>query len=78
MIVHVLETIAHEIGHVLVGYGHPDSGAFPGKAGIEGSDHGRRLMRSGGRDKSRMGTLLVKKEWDLAEEWLNDNIKDEE
>lgn len=70
MIVSLYKTIGDEIGHVLVGYGHPDSSTSPGDAEVRDSQHGRRLMRSSRTARVGKGTLLVKKEWDLAEEWL--------
>ena len=63
----VLDITAHEIGHILCGSGHPDAGS--GVAPLYGSDVTKRLMCSGPfrRENSR---LLVKAEWDKAEEWL--------
>ena len=69
-------TIPHEVGHVLVGYGHPDEYQLPpsgygGEAPLPGTDHRRRLMASGKVGKlGPVGDLLVKKEWDEAESWL--------
>jgi hypothetical protein len=68
-----LRTIAHEIGHLMVGPGHPDqyleflpeTGGFAPLQSIPG-EHPKRLMHS----NSSSGRLLVKKEWDLAELWL--------
>ena len=68
-----LDTIAHEIGHVLVGEGHPDLGN--NLSPLPGTIHGERLMRSG--HKKRIGNslgLLVKREWDSAENWLIDEM----
>ncbi len=68
--------IAHEIGHVLVGYGHPNeqggSSGNRGKAPLPGTDHRKRLMLSGkGRVAGQLGGfLLVKGEWDEAEKWI--------
>ena len=63
----VLDITAHEIGHILCGSGHPDEGS--GVAPLNGSDVTKQLMCSGPfrRENSR---LLVKAEWDKAEEWL--------
>ncbi len=67
----VLSTMAHEIGHVLVGPGHPDheSGPCP----LPGTDRTRRLMCSGLISQSD-GILLVKGEWDACEEKLSEII----
>lgn len=64
-------TIAHEIGHFIVGPGHPDEPEEnqQGVAPLNGTDHSLRLMVSG-REESRQGRLgiqLVKAEWDEAE-----------
>ena len=59
--------LAHEIGHVFCGAGHPDEGG--GVAKLPGTDHQKRLMCSGGMN-SLGSRLLVKAEWDAAEEWL--------
>ena len=64
----VIATIGHEIGHVLVGYGHPDAGA--GVAELPGTNHSARLMCSGLNRSLEDGKLLVKSEWDEAEAWL--------
>ncbi len=65
----LLDTIAHEIGHVLVGVGHPDKNTFQGQAPLPGTQHTRRLMVSGPNSNSS-SHLLVKGEWDEAEKWL--------
>jgi hypothetical protein len=64
----LFETIAHEIGHVLVGNGHPNDGT--NQFTLPGTAHHKRLMRSGGLNRPDSGHLLVKHEWDAAEEWL--------
>jgi hypothetical protein len=64
----VVETIAHEIGHIMVGSGHPDDNE--GDAPLIGTDRTKRLMCSGLRSSSE-SKLLVKKEWDKAETWLS-------
>jgi hypothetical protein len=61
--------IAHEIGHVLVGPGHPDQGG--GHASLPGTDHNRRLMCSGGKQAANPGHLLAKVEWEWSEAWFN-------
>jgi hypothetical protein len=63
-----MSTIAHEIGHVLVGEGHPNQPRTPGPARLPGTDHSKRLMASGA--FRNRGNLLVKAEWDKAEKWL--------
>jgi hypothetical protein len=67
----LLDTIAHEIGHVLVGKGHPDSQSKPdqGPAPLPGTQHICRLMCSGP-NANGSSRLLVKREWDEAEKWL--------
>jgi hypothetical protein len=80
-----LRTIAHEIGHILLGPGHPGYAhgimtEFAGVSPLPGTDHKKRLMFAGEAafavplgDK---GTKLVKLEWDKTEDWLNDMIAD--
>jgi hypothetical protein len=69
-----MHTIAHEIGHLMVGPGHPDQwmALLPdlgGPAPLQSipAHHPSRLMHS----NSGTGTLLVKGEWDRAEIWLS-------
>ena len=64
----LFETIAHEIGHVLVGNGHPNDGT--NQFTLPGTAHHKRLMRSGELNRPDPGHLLVKHEWDAAERWL--------
>jgi hypothetical protein len=77
---HLKWTIAHEIGHVLLGAGHPGE-AIGGPAPLPGTDHRQRLM-AGGKivplGAIRSGKLLVKAEWDEAEAWLKAEIDDKE
>lgn len=68
------KTAAHEIGHVLIGLGHPDDGSGP--APLPGTNHSKRLMASGA--FRNRGNFLVKAEWDKAEKWLYQNIKIDE
>jgi len=73
-------TIAHEIGHVMIGYGHPsDIPLFPthiesrdarGYAQLVGTAHRERLMRAGNVNPKGFEHLLVKAEWDEIEKWL--------
>jgi len=69
-------TAAHEIGHLMVGAGHPGSysvehpedGGLAALQNLEPEEHKKRLMY-GSNLSSRK--LLVKTEWDLAEDWLS-------
>jgi hypothetical protein len=63
-----INTMMHELGHRIVGDGHPNQGG--GLAPLVGTDRRWRLMASG--DHRIPGArLIVKKEWDKAEEWLS-------
>ncbi len=78
------QTVAHEIGHILVGYGHPDEEKGP--APLHGTDRKLRIMHSGDGlgeitvdglpRKPFRGNHLVEGEWDAAEAWLK-NEEDE-
>ncbi|RYD21301.1 MAG: hypothetical protein EOP88_11865 [Verrucomicrobiaceae bacterium] len=84
---HLSQTIAHEIGHVLVGYGHPDE--EDGPSPLRGTNRRERMMHSGEHmgnpgteyanvgGASARGHRFVKKEWDEAEIWLNRAIDGE-
>lgn len=70
-------TTAHEIGHILLGEGHPDAPAgHPGGHGpawLQGTTlvgHRKRLMCSGNHYILGHSRMLVKAEWDKAEQWL--------
>jgi hypothetical protein len=69
-------TIAHEIGHCIVGYGHPDEGSGPAPLpGLTKKEHGPRLMVSGSNvRRPNIGRLLVKGEWDEAEIWFGTRL----
>ncbi len=77
-----LTTLAHEIGHVFLGRGHPDNSAHPGVAPLPNTpdEIKQRLMHSGSPltplspAERRNRRVLVKGEWDEAESWLIDNI----
>ncbi len=69
---HVLETMAHEIGHVLIGAGHPDLSNQYSPAPLPGTDRTKRLMRSG-TSNAPFGKAIVKGEWDEAKTWLEMN-----
>ena len=83
-----MQITAHEIGHLLVGYGHPDDkrkNVTKGPAPLPDTNHKERLMHSGEGTSVAYGATvitayrshrLVKGEWDEAELWLNTNIKD--
>ena len=78
----VMQTTAHEIGHLLVGYGHPDEkgkSANRGLAPLPGTNHRERLMQtseslsfvySGATQNAARSHRLVKGRWDEAEKWL--------
>jgi hypothetical protein len=75
----IINTMIHEMGHRIVGLGHPNlggtgTGLDGGVAPLVGTDRTRRLMASGGH-RADDGYLLVKKEWDRAETWLDDNVR---
>ena len=72
----VLYTIAHEIGHYVVGDGHPDE--EDGVAPLSNTDRSNRLMLSGKSPlrKNPPGIQLVKKEWDEAEERVDKLVRD--
>jgi len=64
-----LHAAAHEIGHVMIGAGHPDEADLPGRASLSGADTDLRLMHSG-HDYHALNSQLVKTEWDWIERWL--------
>ena len=64
-----LATLAHEIGHNLVGAGHPNQSDGP--APRTDTYHPDRLMASGGISPTNTPNLMVKGEWDEAEVTLN-------
>ena len=67
---------------MIIGKGHPDdlkeNGTHAGVAPLEGTITVGRLMYSDAKSKQNANALdrnlLVKKEWDAAEIWLNLNI----
>jgi len=61
-----LQTLAHEIGHAMIGGGHPNQNLGP--APLPGTPHQQRLMFSHYAKGERR--LLVKGEWDKIETWL--------
>ena len=64
----ILTTIAHEVGHVIVGDGHPNKDGG-GPAPLPGTAHRERLMYSL-TPYHLSFTRLVKGEWDEAEAWF--------
>jgi len=64
----IIHTMAHEIGHLLTAGGHPDNNE--GIAPLQGTDRTKRLMCSGA-NSTTSSNLLVKREWDAAENWLS-------
>lgn len=78
-IYNVSQTTAHEIGHVIVGAGHPDEN--DGAAPLPGTTHSERLMANrfalptimfhGSMTREYRKHRLVKGEWDKAEGWLS-------
>ena len=71
----LMDTIGHEVGHVLVDYGHPDSKneGDQGHAPLPGTSHIDRLMCSGDKSTSE-SRILVKGEWDEAEKWMKNEV----
>lgn len=73
----LMNTTAHEFGHVLLGEGHPSErpgDAYKGPAPLPGTNHSQRLMREGGNNPKGFDHLLVKAEWDAAEVWLKREV----
>lgn len=66
-----MNLVGHEIGHVMLGGGHPNQSWQPGRAGLPETTHRQRLMNS----QATTGKTQVKAEWDKAEGWLNSNIE---
>ena len=87
-ITEVMQTTAHEIGHMLVGHGHPDAkgrSANRGLAPLPGTNHRERLMYSnesqglafgGSIYNAARSHRLVKGEWDEAEKWMKIFVDD--
>jgi len=71
----VLDTLGHEVGHVLVGYGHPseDPGEEKGLVPLPGTKHSLRLMCKG-KVSTTSSKILVKGEWDEADRWIKGEI----
>lgn len=59
----------HNFAPIFTDYGHPDEN--DGVSPLPGTDRTLRLMHSGENSRGgRLGTVLVKEEWDAAEKWL--------
>lgn len=60
----------------MLGEDHPGikDGSNQGCAPLPGTDHSKRLMRDGNNNARGHDHLIVKAEWDKAEEWLEDEI----
>ena len=71
-------TCAHEIGHLMVGSGHPDKYLPPGNTGgiapLQSLPLTKRMTRLMAADGTTESKLLVKSEWDAAEQWLIENV----
>lgn len=69
----VMHTIAHEIGHILVGNGHPDENSGPAPLGLGIEEDQKRLMCSGFNwNPLNPGKQLVYAEWEAAEAKLQE------
>lgn len=67
-----LRVLAHEVGHIMIGPGHPNINSG-GAAPLPGTKHSDRLMWvpfPGQTTADARRRLLVKGEWDRIEEWL--------
>ncbi len=71
-----LDTLAHEVGHVVAGVGHADDNKKDtGPVMLPGTNPVKRLMCSGTiRRKDGSSRLLVKQEWDSAEAWFAEEV----
>ena len=67
-----LHTMTHEIGHIMIGPGHPDESSKNdrGVAPLPGTRHVKRLMASGTINQVGLSSRLVKGEWDMIQGWL--------
>ncbi len=72
----LLATIAHEIGHIVIGAGHPseDDGGNKGPAPLPGTRHIERLMWAHANKPPGTPNILVKAEWDKIEAWMAANV----
>ena len=69
----VRQNVAHEIGHVMLGDGHPDKGG--GLAPLTSMQpDASRLMYSEIDGMPDSPKLLVKSEWDKGDDWLKENV----
>ena len=69
----MLRTMSHEIGHILIGAGHPNNAASSGPAPLSGSRHlwPQRLMFTSPYVTGVEKKMLVKGEWDMIEESMS-------
>ena len=73
-----LHVIAHEIGHVMIGSGHPDDNdsekavvlKWDGNGGRDPNVRSRLLCSGDTQGLRGRGKCFIKKEWDKIEEWL--------
>ncbi len=80
--------MAHEIGHVLMGTGHADTGdceaplfwksalPTPARPSSDPRDHARLMCSGGGASFLKPGQQLIKREWELIEAWLKQQEDD--
>ncbi len=75
----MMHTFAHEIGHVMIGgNGHPSEGGY--ELEMEWPTRTdpylrQRLMCPGGKaNHASPGSTLIKREWDLIDDWLHKNV----
>lgn len=66
------QIIAHEMGHIFMGGGHPDVAEDKYFARLEGNSQENRLMKQHAISDSEF--QLVKKEWDMIDAWLRNHI----
>jgi len=69
----MMNTISHEIGHVMIAAGHPSDDPKEdenGPAPLPGTKHSERLMRDGRNNPKGFEHLLVKAEWDEIQRWI--------
>lgn len=65
----IINVVAHEIGHIMFGPGHPNDEG--GLAPLLGTDRSKRLMSYPVHNKTPAQMLAVKTEWDKADTWLS-------
>jgi hypothetical protein len=71
-----IDTLCHEIGHIIIGIGHPDNKDEESVI-LPNTNYVERLMCSGPRRrKDGFSRLMVKQEWDRAHVWLKQEEDD--